>query len=263
MNDLQWEELDALCREVEPERDAAADERHAAFRAQLDALRPMNDLLDQRYHEMGIEDALVQVRDRLLGGAGIVQHTRFEYGLGRMVMLAWPSAADPRPDVANAAGECRVEVWLTLNEQMKPSVRVVGAKRLEALLPVAPDKLRGVLLSAVRSPAFTPMPHGDDSTAGDESRTTPAPEEDAPSAAGPDTAMAPDDTAPPLVERDAAGAPEAATDGTARDMRSATTQPPPPAAGDAPISMGPATMTDADGDDNHHPSPPPGGAQQS
>jgi hypothetical protein len=151
-----WEELDALCAEAHA-LDSAWSERHARLVAEMESLRPILDLLNQHHQQLAPEQALEQVRERLLDGAGIIQQTSASFGLDRLVVLAWPAAADPRPELSGKAGEYRVEVWLGINEQGRPRVRVVGAKRLEAVLPAPIARFRDVLLSAVRAPAFTPV----------------------------------------------------------------------------------------------------------
>jgi hypothetical protein len=152
-----WDELDALCEELHG-LNAEAAERRAHLAAELESLRPMLDLLDRHDTDLAPGSALEAVRTKLLGGAGVIQRTAAAFGMDRLLVLAWPAAADPRPDLSAAAGEYRVEVWLGLSEQGRARVRVVGSKRMEATLPVPLDRFRAVLLNAVRAPAFTPYP---------------------------------------------------------------------------------------------------------
>lgn len=182
-----WDELDALCEELHALNDEAS-ERRAHLAAELESLRPVLDLLDRHDADLAPGPALEAVRTRLLGGAGVIQRTATAFGLDRLLVLAWPAGADPRPDLSVAAGEYRVEVWLGLSEQGRARVRVVGAKRMEAALPVPVEKFRAVLLDAVRAPAFTPYPTSEDT----EKNAAPAPE---PAAEGEDDTFTP--AAPP------------------------------------------------------------------
>ncbi len=147
----EWDELEQLCREIEQASGEAA-ERHERLRGEREALKPALEEIERFWQELAPERALEQVRDRLLGGSALLQRVTAVYGLERMAALVWPAAADPRPELAAAKGEYRVQVLLGLNERGRPRVRVTGAKRLEAILPVAPEKFRAVLLGAVRAP---------------------------------------------------------------------------------------------------------------
>jgi hypothetical protein len=173
-----WDELDALCEELHG-LDAEAAERRAHLAAELESMRPVLDLLDRHDTELAPAAALEAVRTRLLSGAGVIQRTAAAFGLDRLLVLAWPAGADPRPDLSSAAGEYRVEVWLGLNEQGRARVRVIGAKRMEATLPVPLDRFRAVLLNAVRAPAFTPYPATQDDEARAESEPSSEPATDA------------------------------------------------------------------------------------
>lgn len=155
--DETWEELDAFCQELQGAEGAGAEERER-LRAQVAALAPMLELIERHRQELAPVETLVQLRERVLGGAGVIQHTSFEYGLEHLAVLAWPAAADPRPERAEARGEYRIEVWLGVGEQGRPRVRIVGEKRMQAGLPVAREKFRAVVLGAVRAPAFVPVP---------------------------------------------------------------------------------------------------------
>jgi hypothetical protein len=182
-----WQELDDLCTEVQA-LNATWAERRTRLETELDALRPILDLLDRYHAELAAETALDAVRTRLLGGAGVIQQTSAAFGLERLAVLAWPASADPRPDLSGATGEYRVEVWLGVNEQGRARVRVVGAKRLEAVLPVPVEKFRAVLLGAIRAPAFTPYPT-------DQEAPSAAPVHDTPQASSPPAAPAPEHAA--------------------------------------------------------------------
>jgi hypothetical protein len=147
----EWDELERLCREIEETSSGAADRRER-LRSEREALQPALEQIERFWQELAPEQALEQVRDRLLGGSALVQRVTAVYGLERVAALVWPAYADPRPELAAAKGEYRVQVLLGLNERGRPRIRVTGAKRLEAILPVAPDKFRAVLLGAVRAP---------------------------------------------------------------------------------------------------------------
>ncbi len=158
--DDTWEELDALCQELHS-IDGGGSEERARLQSQLEALAPVLEVIERHRQELAPVEALVRLRERVLGGAGVIQHTSFEYGLEHLAVLAWPAAADPRPDRAGALGEYRIEVWLGVGEDGRPRVRVVGEKRMQAGLPVARDRFRAVLLGAVRAPAFVALPEGE------------------------------------------------------------------------------------------------------
>lgn len=147
----EWDELEQLCREIEAASGEAA-ERRERLRSERETLQPALEQIERFWQELAPEQALEQVRDRLLGGSALLQRVSALYGLERVAALVWPAYADPRPDLAAAQGEYRVQVLLGLNERGRPRIRVTGAKRLEAILPVAPEKFRAVLLGAVRAP---------------------------------------------------------------------------------------------------------------
>ena len=153
-----WEELEALCREL-PASDEGETDARSQLKAQIEMLRPALEALDRHDSDLATEEALMLVRDRLLGGAAVIQRISFEYGLERLVTMMWPAALDPRPDLARAGGEYRIEVWLQMGEDARPRVRVIGARRMEATLPVAREKFRAVLLGAVRAPAYLEHAH--------------------------------------------------------------------------------------------------------
>ena len=153
-----WEELDALCQEL-PAGDGSESDVRAQLKAQIETLRPALEALDRHSSDLRTEEALMLVRDRLLSGAAVIQHISFEYGLERSVAMIWPAALDPRPDLAREGGEYRIEVWLRMGEDGRPRVRVIGARRMEASLPVAREKFRAVLLGAVRAPAYVEHAH--------------------------------------------------------------------------------------------------------
>lgn len=252
MNDV-WEELDALCRELEASAGPASESR-AHLRTQLEALRPGLELLDRHYQELGAEEAMAQVRERLLAGAGVIQRIVFDYGLERLLALMWPAAADPRAELAEARGEYRVEVWLRMGEDGRPRVRVVGEKRLEAPLPVAREKFRGVLLGAVRAPAFIAHPAAGEQPADAAAEAPPAepaaapeaePARPAAGAEAPWAQAAAESEAPPATE-EARPAPPAADEpipmGPATPVSAAETPPPP--AGDGPRMEAPSVAWD-------------------
>lgn len=209
----EWEELETLCREIEEAGSPEAAERRNRLRAHLEALTPALDVVGQHVSALDPEGALARIRDRLLGGAGVIQQTVLEHGLDRLTVLAWGAAADPRPEMAGARGEYQIEIWLGLSETGRPRVRVVGAKRLEAALPVAVEKFRSVLLGAVRAPKFSPYP---------------AEEEHQPEGAAEAAEQAAAEPEPPSHPETAA-----AEAGRREEM-------PSPPADDEPIPMGPA-----------------------
>jgi hypothetical protein len=224
----RWEELEQLCNELQ-EAGEAWTERRSRIDAERKAIQPVIDQLEQHYAALAVETALEEVREQLLGGAGVTQRMHSTYGLERLAALWWPAAVDPRADLATAEGEYRVEVWLGVSEQGRPRVRIAGERRLEAVLPVSTEKFRSALLSAVRRPAFVPY----------------AREDAAPAAAGEDTT---DKTATaPETEATAGDNDEPASvedTGTAQEATAEPThtpdQPEPPA-DDEPIAMGPAS----------------------
>jgi hypothetical protein len=224
----RWEELEQLCNELQEAGDAWT-ERRSRIDAERAAIQPVIDQLEQHYTALAVEATLEEVRGQLLGGGGMMQRMHSTYGLERLAALWWPAAVDPRPDLAGKEGEYRVEVWLGVGEQGRPRVRIVGERRLEAVLPVSTEKFRSALLSAVRQPAFVPYarddaaPHApsDDSTG--ETETPPATE----AAAG--------GSEEPAVAEDAGVDPE-----TSAEEPVAPEQPEAPA-GDEPIAMGPAS----------------------
>lgn len=160
----EWDELEQLCREIEQASGGAA-ERRARLRGEREALKPALEEIERFWQALAPEQALEQVRDQLLGGSALLERVTAVYGLERMAALVWPASADPRPELAAAKGGYRVQVLLSLNEQGRPRIRVTGAKRLEAILPVAPEKFRAVLLGAVRAPEHVPLEETGDSAA--------------------------------------------------------------------------------------------------
>ncbi|MBI2761364.1 MAG: hypothetical protein HYX51_08070 [Chloroflexi bacterium] len=215
-----WEELEQLCNEL---REAAEtwSERRSRIDAERQAIQPVIDQLEQHYTALAVEPALEQVREHVLGGAGMRQRMHSTYGLERLAALWWPAAVDPRPDLATAEGEYRIEVWLGVSEQGRPRVRIVGERRLEAALPVSVEKFRSALLTAVRRPAFVPYAHEDASS-------HPAADEPSEEAETPRQPGATDSSGEESAIVEDAGAP------------SASDQPAPPA-DDEPIAMGPAS----------------------
>jgi hypothetical protein len=207
--DDRWEELDQLCEELDRAVEGLA-ERRAKRESERAMMQPVLELLDRADADLAIASALELVRERVLGGLGVAQRVSTAFGLDRLTMLAWPAEADPRPDRATAAGEYRIEVWVGVGEEGRPRVRIVGERRLEATLPVAREKFRAALLSAVRAPLFSP--YGPDQPAPSENETA------EPSQSAADSGAASD-------------APESA----------AAEQTSPPPADDEPIAMGPAT----------------------
>lgn len=152
-----WDELESLRAELHA-LDPAWAERQTQLAAEIALLKPILEQLNRYEQDLAPIAALEQVQARLLGGAGVLQRTAAAFGLERLAMLAWPAVADPRPELSAAAGEYRVEVWLYLGTDGRPRVRVVGSRRMEAVLPAPVEKFRAVLLGAVRAPAFTPLP---------------------------------------------------------------------------------------------------------
>ena len=195
----EWDELEQLCQEIE-EASSEVGGRRERLHAEQEALKPALAEIERFWQELAPEQALEQVRDRLLGSAAVIERATAVYGLERMAVMVWPAHADPRPELASAKGEYRVQVLVGLNERGRPRVRVTGAKRLEAILPVAPEKFRAVLLGAVRAPEHV--------LAGEEPQRAP--------------------------ERTETAAPERPQDAESGDERPV---PPPP---DEPIPMGPA-----------------------
>lgn len=177
-----WDALEELSKETADERDAAWQEHQAALRSQVETLAPVMELLAEQDRALDADGALEQIRDRFLAGAGVIQRTTFEYGIERMRVLAWPAALDPRAGLAAREGEYHVEVWVGVNENMRPRVRVVGEKRLEATLPVSAEKFRAALLGALRAPKFTPA--GETAVPVEESATEEAPPAESPGVAG-------------------------------------------------------------------------------
>lgn len=155
-----WDALDELVAEIEAANSGWVEAREQRGRERA-AFGTFVDQIDVHLRDFDPGGALDQIRERLLGGAGFVERVTTVYNLDRLFLLRWPAAADPRPELAAAAGEYHIEVWLGLGEQFRPRVRVVGAKRLEAPLPVSAEKFRSVLLSAVRHPAFAPHSTGE------------------------------------------------------------------------------------------------------
>ncbi len=205
----EWDELEQLCREIEEAHGEAAGRRER-LRGEREALKPALEEIERFWQELAPEQALEQVRDRLLGGSALVQRVTAVYGLERVAALVWPASADPRPELASAKGEYRVQVLLGLNERGRPRVRVMGAKRLEAVLPVAPEKFRAVLLGAVRAPEHVATEEAAEPT-------QPEPEP------APTTQAAADGERPPST--------------TSEESAEERPTPPPP---DEPIPMGPA-----------------------
>ena len=197
MND--WEDLDTLCREIE-EANAEWVVQRDRFTAGLAAVQEALERVEQAQRELTPDLLLDNVRTRLLGGVGMVQRLTLDFALERLTALTWPAAADPRPDLAGAAGEYRVEVWLGLNERQRPRVLIVGAKRMEALLPVPVERFRSVLLGAVRAPALIAR---DGAMAADGATTeqaTPSEAADASPAAQPASAPTASDEGVPAAE---------------------------------------------------------------
>lgn len=166
-----WPDLDAYAAQLREEH-AAWAERLLAVETQLASVRPSLLSLAAQYRALAIEEDLELLNRMVLGGTAMAQSLRLGYDLERYVSLFWPAAGDPRPTMArdDADGEYRVEVYLHLGPDGRGRVRVEGEKRLEAPLPTSRERLRSVLLSAIRSPKFvtasgTATP-GDEPTAG-------------------------------------------------------------------------------------------------
>lgn len=199
-----WPELDEYRERLRAEH-AAWSERLTAVQSQLAHVRPALDRIAAQYAALGVEEDIVRLCEQVLGGAGMVQRVRFDFDLERYVTLAWPAAADPRPDLAAAhrEGEYRVDVWFGLGADGRGRVRVEGAKRLEAPLPTSRARLRAVLLGAIQAPRHVPPPSAE--------------------------------SAPETAE---AGSPPGRTDDAAARPEQAETQPPPE---EQVINLGPAS----------------------
>lgn len=181
-------------------------ERVSAVGAQLAALAPALVALAAQQRALGILDDLERLNEAVLGGAAVTQTLRLGYGLERYLVLFWPAALDPRPTLAQAAGdgEYRVEVYLHVGPDGQPRIRVEGARRLEAPLPTSRARVRGVLLSAIQNPKLVVAGGGAEDETGavpPTERAQPAadgpPPDDRPSAARPGDA----DQAPPPEEQ--------------------------------------------------------------
>lgn len=153
----RWDELEQLCQAALAEGSAVTEQRTAATAAR-ESFQPLIDSVTAHAVTLDAPGALRLVRERLLAGAASLHETTFEYELERLSVLTWPAAADPRPDLARARGEYRVEVWIGLSEQGRPRVRVVGDRRLEATLPAPREKFLDALLRCIRAPLFVPYP---------------------------------------------------------------------------------------------------------
>lgn len=225
-----WEALDALIADVETANTGWAEAREQRERERA-AMATMLDQIEAHLRDFAVEAALDQIRERLLGGAGIIERMATIYNLERLYALIWPAAADPRPELSAAAGEYRITVQLGIGEQFRPRVLVMGAKRMEALLPVAADKFRAVLLNAVRNPAFAAHPSAEAERTEGAAAEADASHGGAPTTAEP--AAAPADTEPgPVGGEEMAAAPDLEPDAPIPPLR--------PLAGDQPIAMGPA-----------------------
>ena len=174
-----WTDLDAYCTQLRSDHAEWAD-RLRTVQAQLAAMRATLGGLGAQYVALGIEEDLERLNELVLGGAAMCQSVRLGFDLERYVALFWPVSVDPRPTMMrpDAEGEYRVEIWLHIGEDGRGRIRIEGEKKLEAPLPTSREKVRRVLLGAIRAPKFV-------AHAGDAS-----PSEDEPPAATPQGAAA-------------------------------------------------------------------------
>ena len=183
----EWAALEVLCVEAHGDTETLAKRREelGSYREQL---RTLLEALAAAQQELQIDEHITHINDRFLLGGGMVQRWEVFGGLERVVTLAWPAAADPRPERRDAGGEYRLEVWLGLHDNGRPRIRITGAKRLQALLPVSAENFRAALLAALREPTLAgregEAPDTDDQSAEPSAAETAPGEEPAPPHAG-------------------------------------------------------------------------------
>src|SRR5215208_4661360 len=150
-----WADLNAYCGQLRAEHEAWS-ERLTALHSQLVHLQPALLTVAAQYRALAVEDDLAQLNQLVLGGAAMAQTVRLGYDLERYISLLWPAAADPRPSHARpeSQGEYRVDILFHVGPDGRGRIRVEGEKRLEAPLPTTRERLRRVLLGAVRAPKY-------------------------------------------------------------------------------------------------------------
>ncbi len=142
-----WDELDQFCQEWPhtPSADVAAlpPGQREAWAA----------LLARHEADLAIPAQLDHIRQQALGGSGVLLVQRDVHDHVRLYLLGWPALIDPRPDLAAPSVECRITVVLgPASSGARASVQVIGARRLEAGLPVTVEKFRAALMRALREP---------------------------------------------------------------------------------------------------------------
>jgi hypothetical protein len=152
MND--WPELDAVyaeLRQANEERWRRTDE----LRQQLAELQPQIDVISRQFVDLRVDEHLRSINDRLLAGLGSVEVVYGGVGIEYAAALVWPGHAHPIEEIDGPSEDSmyRIDVWLgpTL-EDGRARIRIVGAKRLEAVLPTNGERFRTALLMAFRNP---------------------------------------------------------------------------------------------------------------
>jgi len=197
-----WPELDAYGTSLAAEN-PGWNERINAVESQLASMRPALNVLTSHYQALSIEDDLTRLNETVLGGTAMLQSLRLGFNLERYIALFWPVSGDPRggdPPEGNDA-EYRIEIYLHLGPDGRGRIRVEAAKLLEAPLPTSRNRLRGVLLAAIKDPKL--VSHEPEPSAAGDPGAAPAAEEPARSPAEQPASEAaprpgdPDDQPPP------------------------------------------------------------------
>jgi len=187
-----WAELEALADELRSQ-DEQWRTTCEAMAAQLELVRGVRESTEQQIADLGVEEQLVRLAQRLLNDAARLHSARLNYGLTRSFALIWHPLDDPRPALREAPPEAQYAVEVRVGPHYllgvpgagagdeRISIVIAGEKRLVATLPTTREKLRAALLRAFAAPSYSGPAR--EAAAAEAASTGPGTAEDGPAAA--------------------------------------------------------------------------------